>query len=336
MLKDKRIIYLVISCLVYVGLLVGIPYVRAPKNALTLLVVIAAFMFVQLCISRWFASTGMRAGFAAGALGLCILVWIGTVFVVTAPYARYDIKGYGPVPIVMQDGRRPALREIGMRRQVSDSNGKVIGIERVKVTGVLRPAGLGFKILIFDNQPKGQALANLLKILAATAFGYLVSFILRHPNIILPVGALAAYMDIWTVLVGPTAKAIEKVPHVVSAVSVQIPDIASSGGGFQPLSMIGPADFIFLAMFFGAIYRLKMEPARTLWMIFPVLTLGMFSVMRGFPPMGLPALVLIGPTVIVANYKHFKLEKQEWVAVGITAVLLVAITIVAMPYLLHR
>jgi hypothetical protein len=164
-------------------------------------------------------------------------------------------------------------------------------------------------------------------IIAASAFGYLVSFILREPNILLPVAGLAAYVDVWTVLVGPTSRAIEKAPHVANAVSAAIP----APGGVAPISFIGPADFIFFAMFLGAAYRLKMEPKRTFWIAFPLMTIGMAAVLSGVFPVGLPALTLIGLSVIVGNFRCFKLKREEYVAMAIVGALLIAAIFVVTP-----
>jgi hypothetical protein len=168
-------------------------------------------------------------------------------------------------------------------------------------------------------------------IIAASAFGYLVSFILREPNIVLPVAGLAAYVDVWTVLIGPTSHAIQNAPHVVSAVSAAIPAPGGAAHGFMPISFIGPADFIFIAMFLGAAYRLKMEPNRTFWIGFPLLTIGMGAVLSGVFPVGLPALTLIGLSVVLGNVRCFKLKRDEYIAMAVVAVILVGAMLVFTP-----
>lgn len=337
-MKDKRYIYLAASCAACVAMLLVVPHIRAPKHVFLIkFLVIGAFMFVQLNITRWLTSIKMRPLYALAVLAASLAAWAIVVYAATLPYARYDVKGFGPVPVLTKRSPAPRTTLVPMVQADSDAKGKVTNVHRVNAVGRLQPSSIDFKLLAFDRFGGGSRVAtNLLAILAASAFGYLLSFILRHPNIVLPVCGLAAYVDVWTVIVGPTAKAIEKAPHVVSAVSVSIPMISSDGGRFEPMSYIGPADVIFLAMFFGAVYRLKMEPARTFWIVWPILTFGMALVEARLFPIGLPALPLIGLAVIAANYKHFKLTRQEWSAIGITAVLLVAASFVLMPIVLRR
>jgi hypothetical protein len=81
-----------------------------------------------------------------------------------------------------------------------------------------------------------------------------------------------------------------------------------------------------------------MEPSRTFWIGFPLLTLGMLAVvMSSFIPLlgflkgGLPALTLIGLTVVLANYKHFKLKRDEYIAIAVVAVLLIAVLFFVTP-----
>jgi hypothetical protein len=333
-MKDRRIAWLVLSCVAYLALMLIVPQIGVPRHIpgtllIALLVVItAAFMFAQIGITRWFASLTPKPLWVLAIMTVSVAAWAGVVAHSTASYARYYVKDYGSVPVLVKPGPRPQKTEVTLHRYTRNKQGRV-KVEPVKSTGELRPSTLGFRMLVFDRKAGHmRPLTNMLMIFAASAFGYLVSLILRHPNIVLPVGGLAAYIDVWVVLVGPTAKALEKVPHVVSAVSVSLPEASSAQTGFSSLATIGPADFIFLGMFFGALYRLKMNPVLTFWLMVPILTLGILSVISGWPPMGLPALVLMGPVVIIANYKHFKLTRDEYIAIGIVGVILALLTVI--------
>lgn len=289
----------------------------------------ALFMFVQISIGRWFASLEPRPSLALAAIIVAGLLWMTTILVVSAPYSRYEAKGYSDIPLKFKKSP-PAFMNLSVREQVTVP-GKPSKTETKMVRVVVhrKPAGLGFKIYAFNlAAERSRAVTSFLIIIAASAFGYLVSMILRHPNIILPVAAFAPFIDVWTVLVGPTSKAIENAPHVVHTISAAIPAPGGASTGFQPMSFIGPADFIFIAMFFAAIYRLKMNPVGTFWVLFPILTLSMGAVLAGLFPPGLPALVPIGLAVLVANRRHFKLKRDEYVALGIVAALLAASIIV--------
>jgi hypothetical protein len=225
----------------------------------------------------------------------------------------------------------PKTMDIPSVKVEKDKKGKVT-TKKVNLKGTRGVETLGFKVFAFNEHAgKARSLTTLLMIIAASAFGFIVSFILREPNILLPVAGLAAYVDVWTVMVGPTAKAIQNAPHVVSAVSAAIPAPGGASHGFMPISFIGPADFIFFAMFLGAAYRLKMEPNRTFWIGFPLLTIGMGAVLSGVFHMGLPALTLIGLSVIVGNAKCFKLKRDEYIAMAIVAVILIGAMVAFTP-----
>ena len=331
-MKDRRVIYLGAACAAYLALWLATPKIGALKHQVALFVLTALFMYVQLSITRWFASLMMRPLWAVCVMIGAGLAWVGVVLAVAAPYIRYDAKELGPVPVRMRRAAPPASIELTIPQRVRDGRPGAAPVKFVKVKAVRRPADLNFKIFAFGMAAgRARAVTSLLIIVAASALGYLVSFVLRHPNIVLPVAAFSAYVDIWTVLVGPTSRAIEKIPHVVHAVSAALP--APGSATAEPISFVGPADFIFLAMFFGALYRLGMEPRRTFWIAFPLLSLGMTAVLAGQFAPGLPALVLIGFAVIMANFRHFKLKREEYIAMGIVAVLLVAAIFVLTPVL---
>jgi hypothetical protein len=172
---------------------------------------------------------------------------------------------------------------------------------------------------------------DISRIAAACFLGYIVSFALRDKNIILPIAAFAAYLDIWTVTIGPTSHFLATVPEVVQRVSAQMP-LPRSYHGAAP-SFIGPADFVFLAVFFGAIYRLKMEAARTFWFTTFLLSAAMLVVMLVEQVPGIPALVPMGIAVVAANFRHFKLSKQEkWSVLIVSTILVLSLSI----HLLHR
>jgi len=333
-MRDRRVIYLAASCALYLLLWLFAPHVRVPR-----LLLIALFMLVQLSIPRWLASLGIKPKWAAAALAGALAAWVAVVFAVSARYVPYDTKELGRVPVPIARIRErplPAVMDLPARQFVRSANGRITSSRPIKVKGYRRPADLSFRLIAFERGAgRARALTSLLMVLAASAFGCLVSLILREPNILLPVAGLSAYVDIWTVLLGPTSFAVEKAPQLVSAVSVAMPAPGGTAAGFGVLSYVGPADFIFFAMFLAAAYRLKMEPRRTFWVSLPVLTLGMAAVVSGLFHTGLPALILIGLSVIVANYKHFKPTRDEYIAMAIVALILAAAIAVVTPFVRH-
>ncbi|MDO8683547.1 MAG: hypothetical protein Q7N50_08705 [Armatimonadota bacterium] len=204
------------------------------------------------------------------------------------------------------------------------------------------PAGIAFLLslaafsgLLFVRRTMDEAIylslaLDITRILTSVFLGYLVSFILREKNIILPIAAFSAFIDVWTVTWGPTKQMVTMAPQIVEAVSAPI---LVPGGGGKVVGFIGPADLVFLALFFGAIYKLKMEPARTFWYVLPFLSLAMLAVTMTDYFTGLPALVPMAFGVVIANFRHFKLSKQEGWSVAIMSIML---SLALAAHLLHR
>ena len=164
---------------------------------------------------------------------------------------------------------------------------------------------------------------ELLLIFALCMLGRLISLIVREPNLLLPVAVFAPVFDIWTVFWGPAYTIVRKAPELVKAISANVP----APGQIQPISMIGPGDIVFLAVFFAVIYRFRMNDRQTYWLALPLLTLAMLAVVGLGGILALPALVPMGAAVIVANWRLFRLTRQEkWsmAAVGLIVLVFVA------------
>jgi len=327
---------LLLSIAGYMLLWLVVPYaasLKEPKTALPLMLALtAAFMFAQLSITRWLTSLTMRPLASAALIIIALTLWCGAVYTVSLPYAFYETKEAGIVPVLIKHSPPPKTAKLTTFTVKTDKLGNT-HLERVKTTGKLKQSSWNLRLAAFDLRAGyTRALTSLLMILAASAFGYLVSFILRHPNIVLPIAIFAPFIDIWTVFIGPTAHALKSHPHVVRSVSAAIPAVGSASTGFAPISFIGPADFIFLAIFLGAMYRHKMEPTKTFWALYPILTIIMAAVIAGpyLSKFGLPALskfpalVPMGIVAAAANHRHFKLARDEWKAVIIVGLILIA------------
>jgi hypothetical protein len=158
-------------------------------------------------------------------------------------------------------------------------------------------------------------------ITAACSLGYVVSLRVRDKNLLLPVVMFAAYIDLWTVTRGPVSAMLKKTPEIAIAVGAAIPAAATKV--FVPQVLIGPGDFLFIALVFAAVHRLGLDGARNYWFVFAGMTLGMLAVSLGFLPY-LPALIALAVSVIAANWKHFRLSRQEVVSVAIVGLVLLA------------
>ncbi|MEN6372382.1 MAG: hypothetical protein ABFD64_10260 [Armatimonadota bacterium] len=330
-MKDKRLAYLALSCAGYIAIWLAVPHLGIFGHPVMILFFVAVFMLTQLSITRWFTSLRLKPVSAAAVMLAAFSATIAIMLFVSAPYVRYETKD-GPLPpIKMKPGIKPAPTIELTLNPSPNAKGGNPKHEVKKITALRKPANLGFKLTAFGYfAGKSRAATGLLIVIGASAFGTLVSLILKHPNIILPVAVFSAMIDVWTVLTGPTAKAVANAPKVVEAVSVALP---APGGSYAPISFIGPADVIFFAMFMSALYKLRMEPKRTFWIAVPLLTLGMTAVilsgsipLLGFLFPGLPALTLIGTAVILGNLKHFKLSRQEYISFGIVMAILIVIT----------
>jgi hypothetical protein len=175
-------------------------------------------------------------------------------------------------------------------------------------------------------------LPHLLLVWLAASLGALLSFLLRGANMIPPVAAVLALVDIWTVLLGgpvqkimesqnPTAKAITR------AMTVQLPRPSPTGATPIPANLVvGFADFLFIAFFVAAISRFvsgQRVYSRMLWTLVVVLNLYLIIVFFGGWP--LPALLPMSVIMIALNWRHFHYDRSEAFALLYAALFIVLI-----------
>jgi hypothetical protein len=156
--------------------------------------------------------------------------------------------------------------------------------------------------------------------LLAVFMGVTVSYIIREPNILLPVTLVAALVDFWNVYIGPLGHIVATKPGIVNAVTVQMP--APVPG--MPIPMIGMGDFVFLALYMSVVYRFGLNVRGTFWWGYALLTLTMLAVLG--PVGAVPALVPMAIAVIAANIRRIHLRRDELLAtifVGVIALALI-------------
>lgn len=162
-------------------------------------------------------------------------------------------------------------------------------------------------------------------IVGAGSIGLMVSRIVRDPNLLLPIAPVLALVDIMTVLspIGFVKQVMEHRPEVFEAVAVSVPRFGTTA----PYAYMGPADVLFLAMFFAVIHRAGFRSRATILWLIPTLILYMCMVIfLGGVKVGrlsldsLPALVPMGIVILAVNWKCFTLSRQEKI---MTAVLVV-------------
>ena len=159
--------------------------------------------------------------------------------------------------------------------------------------------------------------------------GAALACLLKDRNMLLPIAVFLALFDVWLVFApeGLVGKALSGGPAPIDLkdVALKIPAIAvantpeAPANGFAQIqAYVGPADLLFLAMFFVALYRFQMRPRVTFLAITPVLILYLAVVLL-FPEVfigpirlaALPALLPIGLTVLWANRREFRLLPEE-------------------------
>lgn len=151
---------------------------------------------------------------------------------------------------------------------------------------------------------------------------------LRDRNMILPISVFLALFDMWLVFApeGPVGKIARGGQEKLAAIAYTIPKIVATNAapeevpkGFaHPSAFVGPADLLFLGMFFVALYRFRMRPVATFKAMVPVL-IAYLAIVLCFPNVwigpirlaALPALLPIGLVVLIVNRREFVLTKDE-------------------------
>ncbi len=175
--------------------------------------------------------------------------------------------------------------------------------------------------------------------------GGLVASAIRDKNLLLPLAAFLAIFDFWLVFVpeGPVGKIARSNPAILGKIAYVIPKVAevSHGGHAASWAYIGPADFMFIGMFFVALYRFNMRARATFQVVAPVLALYLLVVLFAknihIGPISLsamPALIPIGATVLIVNRKEFKLTKDE--SISSAAIIIIGIVVVAWRFNVNR
>lgn len=162
------------------------------------------------------------------------------------------------------------------------------------------------------------ALSSIATVGWAGCLGFTVASLFRDKNLLLPAAIVLATVDMVIVFApsGTVKQALgsEVGRAVFEGIAFSIP----TAGRAEPLAMIGPADFLFLGMFFLAIHRFQMNSRATIFAIVPALVLYLWVAiffghveLAGLPLRALPALLPISVVVLLANRKEFRLTQSE-------------------------
>lgn len=174
------------------------------------------------------------------------------------------------------------------------------------------------------------SLSSVGLLLWCAALGALLAVLIKDKNLILPISVFLACLDVFLVLspVGPTQYQLKVAPQVLQHIGYVIPKVSSEQPKIGPVgayAYVGPADFIFMAMFFIVLFKYRMRVKETIIALIPTLVFYLLIVrLTGIP---LPALVPIGLCVLLVNLREFKLAKDEWAATALVAALGIGINV---------
>lgn len=181
-----------------------------------------------------------------------------------------------------------------------------------------------------------QALAQSGLILWCFGLGASLAALFNDKNLLLPVSVFLAGFDVFLVTMpsGPVQQVLQRQPEIFQNVAYAVPAATKAGQavGVQIGAYVGPADFIFLSMFFVALYQFQMRIKQTLpWMVAALVGYLGVVLLLGDVQLGpislaaLPALLPIGLVVLLVNFPEFKLSRDEWIGTVVVGILAVAL-----------
>ncbi len=204
-------------------------------------------------------------------------------------------------------------------------------------------AQVGFALAA--NSVKSPLLGGLLMAVSqaalvcwSTGLGALLASLLREKNMVLPITIFLGLVDAFLVLapvgtVGKIARSTDQ--RILKTMAYVVPQVQhqATGGFARPMAYVGPADLVFMAMFFVAMFRFKLRTRETLIALIPTMIAYLLVVLLfGNVKLGpiqlnaLPAMVPIGIVVLAVNFREFKLSKDEaastWVVTALGVALL--------------
>ena len=174
-------------------------------------------------------------------------------------------------------------------------------------------------------------LRPLFLMLAAMSGGALLSHLVRYPNMVGPICAATALIDIWGVMFGGIVSQLlqsEKTQGVAQKAMAAMPQIGTSTGSKYSVEIasIGAGDFLFLGLFFTILHAHQMNARGALNWVTPLITIALLLIVSGFVPF-LPGLLFIGLGVAIPNWKWFQFTRDERWALLWAALLVIVLTV---------
>lgn len=157
-----------------------------------------------------------------------------------------------------------------------------------------------------------------------------LALLLKDKNMLLPVAIFLALFDIFLVFtpVGFVQQLMKSHPKLLPAMAHQIPQIATkpqeTGVPVGTFAYIGPADFLFMGMFFVAVFRFGMRSKETFrWLLVALALYIPLALLLG----PVPLLVPIGLAVLIVNLREFKMNTEEKISTAIVAAIGIGIIV---------
>jgi hypothetical protein len=171
------------------------------------------------------------------------------------------------------------------------------------------------------------SIRELCFVLAAAGFGVLLASAIRDKNILLPAAVFAAFADFMVVRYAPSTVhwALTngaRGQRALNAMSAHVPALHPG----LPVLTIGFDDFLFLSIFFACVHRFQLRLNATFATFLIFLTMYLWFVL--WTGAALPGLVPMGLAFVLANFRCFKLSREEMQAMGAAAIIVLIAALV--------
>jgi hypothetical protein len=190
---------------------------------------------------------------------------------------------------------------------------------------------LGGTQLMARSLPFGYAFQNFALIGLGTFSGLLLARLIRHANMLGPIGVLVALIDIWGVLFGGIVSQLltnKSTQGIAKHAMGSGPKLGAATSKFHlALPDIGIGDYLFLAFFLGVIVHFGMNwRASAIWMWAGVSLALLAIVLLPFLPM-LPGLLFLGAGAVLPNLKYFQFTREEKFALLYAGIFVAVLTV---------
>ncbi len=199
-----------------------------------------------------------------------------------------------------------------------------IGMALQFLVPMLNPAGRGLGA-IFVSAIAQQGLP-----MWTVGLGAGLALLLKDKNMLLPVAIFLVLFDIFLVFtpVGFVQQLMKSHPKLLPAMAHQIPMVTTkpqeTGVPVGTFAYIGPADFLFMGMFFVAVFRFGMRSKETFrWLLVALALYIPLALVVG----AIPLLVPIGLSVLLVNLREFKMNTEEKISTALVAAMGIGIII---------